>query len=222
MNGIPDPNAVFPNAYQTTCLIKNVVKAPNIHIGEYTYYDDDTEDPTAFEKNNVLYNWPEFGDQLIIGKFCAIAQGTRFVMGPANHRMCSLSCYPFAVMGGVWAQKVPAHMAQLPRKGDIVIGNDVWIGREAMILPGASIGDGAVIAARSVVAGRIPPYTVAGGNPARVIRARFDEELVRDLQALKWWDFAPEELASFLPLLCDPDLEAVHAHIKRILKERGR
>ena len=156
MSFIPDPNAVFPNAYGTTCFIKNVVTAPNITIGAYTYYDDDT-DPTGFERNNVLFNWPEFGDHLIIGKFCAIAQGTKFVMGPANHRMCSVTTYPFAVFGGRWAENIPSHLSQLPHKGDIVVGNDVWFGRECLILPGTTIGDGAIIAARPSWPGKCPP-----------------------------------------------------------------
>ena len=130
MHQIPDPNQVFPNEYKTSCFIKNVVKAPNISIGDYTYYDD-TADPAGFEKNNVLFNYPEFGDHLIIGKFCAIASGTKFIMGPANHRISSVTTYPFHVFGGAWQENTPPHLDQLPRKGDIVVGNDVWIGRES-------------------------------------------------------------------------------------------
>ena len=156
MNRLPDPNTVFPNEYHTSCFIKNVVKAPNISIGDYTYYDD-AEDPAGFEKNNVLFNYPEFGDRLIIGKFCAIASGVRFIMGPANHRISSVTTYPFHVFGGAWAERTPPHMDQLPRKGDTVIGNDVWIGRESVILPGVKIGDGAIVAACSVVSGTYRP-----------------------------------------------------------------
>lgn len=162
--GLPDPDAVFPNEYGTSCYIKNVVTAPNIQIGDYTYYDDPV-DPAGFEQNNVLFNYPEFGDRLIIGKFCSIAAGTQFIMGPANHRTSSVSTYPFQVFGGAWADQAPPHLGQLPRKGDIMVGNDVWIGRESVILPGVHIGDGAIIAARSVVAKDVPAYTVAGGNP---------------------------------------------------------
>lgn len=129
MLNIPNPNEVFPNEYGTSCFIKNVVHAPNIEIGDYTYYDDDT-DPTGFERNNVLFNYPEFGDRLVIGKFCAIAQGTTFIMGPANHRTGSASTYPFNVFGGAWSELTPDHMSQLPRKGDTIVGNDVWLGRE--------------------------------------------------------------------------------------------
>ena len=103
MMNIPDPNAVFPNEYKTSCFIKNVVTAPNITGGDYTYYDD-AVDPTGFERNNVLFNYPEFGDHFVIGKFCQIASGTKFIMGPANHRISSATTYPFNVFGGAWTE----------------------------------------------------------------------------------------------------------------------
>lgn len=215
MNRIPDSHAVFPNEYKTSCFIKNIIKAPNILVGDYTYYDDPI-DPTGFEQNNVLFNYPEFGDRLIIGKFCQIACGTKFIMGPANHRLCSVTTYPFNVFGGAWAENTPPHLEQLPHKGDTVIGNDVWIGRESVIMPGVKIGDGAIIAAYSVVAKDIPAYAVYGGNPAKFIKKRFDDELIDLLLRLRWWDLEPETLASILPLLCDPDLEQV----KRVLQEK--
>ena len=192
-----------------------MIHSPNITVGDYTYYDD-PENPAGFERNNVLFNYPEFGDRLIIGKFCAIASGVKFIMGPANHRISSVTTYPFHVFGGVWADRTPPHMEQLPFKGDTVIGNDVWIGRESVILPGVEIGDGAIIAAYSVVAKNVPAYSVAGGNPAKTIKSRFDEELTELLLQFRWWDLPAEDLADTLPLLCDPDLEKV----KKILKER--
>ena len=213
MHQIPDPNQVFPNEYKTSCFIKNVVSAPNISIGDYTYYDD-AIDPTGFEKNNVLFNYPEFGDHLIIGKFCAIASGTKFIMGPANHRISSVTTYPFHVFGGAWEENTPPHLDQLPRKGDIVVGNDVWIGRESVIMPGVKIGDGAIVAAYSVVTRDIPPYTVFGGNPAAFIKPRFDEVLADLLLQFAWWDLEPEALVEVLPLLCDPDLEKVKREIR--------
>lgn len=215
---VPDPNQVYPNSYGTSCFIKNVISASNIFVGDYSYYDDPL-DPTGFERNNVLFNWPEFGDKLVIGKFCAIASGTKFIMGPANHRMSSVTTYPFSVFGGAWEERTPPHLSQLPKKGDIVLGNDVWVGRESVILPGVTIGDGAVIAAYSVVAKDVPAYTVAGGNPARVLRNRFDPELTGLLQKLKWWDFPPEQLLEALPLLCSPDLEEVRDQIRQMLSE---
>ncbi len=124
MNDLPSADVLFPNEYKTSCFIKNAVKSPNIIIGDYTYYDDD-DHPEEFEKKNVLFNYPEFGDRLIIGKFCAIASGVKFIMGAANHRLCSVTTYPFNVFGGLFTEKTPDHLSQLPHKGDTVIGNDV-------------------------------------------------------------------------------------------------
>ena len=221
MNDIPNPNQIFPNEYKTSVFLKNVITAPNIIVGDYTYYDD-ADDPEGFERNNVLFNYPEFGDRLIIGKFCQIASGTQFVMGSANHRLSSVSTYPFNVFGGAWEANTPPHLSQLPHKGDTVIGNDVWLGRECRVMPGVHIGDGAIIAAYSVVVKDIPPYTVAGGNPCRPIKPRFDTELTELLLRLKWWDFDSQTLVSFLPDLCTPDLEQVRVKIRQMLEERER
>lgn len=217
MKNIPNPNDIFPNEYKTSCFIKNVIKAKNIIVGDYTYYDDNINNPTNFEKNNVLFNYPEFGDKLIIGKFCAIANGTKFIMGSANHRISSVTTYPFNVFGGLWGEKTPPHLSQLPFKGDIVIGNDVWIGRESIIMPGVKIGDGSIIAGYSVVTKDVPPYSVVGGNPAKFIKKRFDDELIELLLKLKWWDYNPQDLLEILPLLCNDDLEFVKDKIKQIL-----
>ncbi len=199
---------IFPNESDTSCFIKNAVTAPNISIGDYTYYDD-AVDPTGFEKSNVLFNYPEFGDHLIIGKFCMIAQGIKFIMGPANHRITSVTAYPFNVFGGAWTENTPPHMDQLPHKGDTVLGSDVWIGRESVIMPGVKIGNGAIVAAYSVVVKDVPAYTVYGGNPTKFIKNRFDDELKGLLLRWKWWDLPPEELVDVLPLLCDEALEKV-------------
>ncbi len=216
MKNIPNPNEIFPNEYKTSCFIKNVITAPNIHVGDYTYYDDPV-DPTGFETNNILFNYPEFGDNLIIGKFCSIASGTKFIMGPANHRISSVTTYPFHVFGGLWSENTPEHLSQLPFKGDIIVGNDVWFGRECVVMPGVKIGDGAIVAAYSVVTKDIEPYSVVGGNPARLIKKRFGDELIELLLRLKWWDCEPEALAEILPLLCDPDLDYVTTQIKQML-----
>ncbi|MBS5587779.1 MAG: CatB-related O-acetyltransferase [[Clostridium] spiroforme] len=204
---IQNPNEIFLNDCKTSCFIKNVVKASNIIIGDYTYYDD-IEDPIKFEQNNVLFNYPEFGD-----KFCSIASKTKFIMGLANHRISSVTTYPFNVFGGLWNKNTPEHLSQLPFKGDIVIDNDVWIGRESVIMSGVKIGDGAIIGAYSVVTKNV--YSVVGGNPAKLIKKRFDDELIEILLKVRWWDFEPEKLVEFLPLLCDPDLKKV----KKVFKE---
>lgn len=219
MQRIPDPNEAFPSEHKTMCFIKNVITAPNIQVGDYTYYDDAT-DPAGFEKKAVLFNWPEFGDKLIIGKFCSIASGTQFIMGSANHRISSVSTYPFNVFGGAWSEQTPPHLSQLPRKGDTVVGSDVWFGRNCVIMPGVSIGDGAMIAAHSVVTRDVEPYSIVGGNPARFLKKRFDEELIELLLALRWWDSSPEVVTQLLPLLCDPDLDKVRESIRQLLSGR--
>lgn len=150
MNNIPDKNVIFANEYKTTVFLKNIVKAENIIIGDYTYYDD-TKDPLSWETNNVLFNYPFFGDRLIIGRYSSLAEGSTFIMGPANHRLSSVTTYPFNVMGGVWRERSTPHIDELPHKGDIVIGSDVWLGRESVIMPGVNIGDGSIVAAYSVV-----------------------------------------------------------------------
>ena len=219
MLNIPNPDEIFPNEFKTSCFIKNVITAPNIIAGDYTYYDDSV-DPTGFEKNNVLFNYPEFGDRLIIGKFCSIASGTRFIMGPANHRISSVTTYPFQVFGGLWSENTPPHLSQLPHKGDTVIGNDVWIGQESVIMPGVKIGDGSIVAAYSVIVKDVPPYSVVGGNPARFIKRRFDDELIELLQTLKWWDKPVEEIQSLIPILTDSNLPKVKESIRLILNTK--
>ena len=212
----PDPNAVYPNeAVKQVCFLKNVITRPNIQVGEYTYYDD-IDGPEQFQ-DHVTHHYPFLGDKLIIGKFCAIAAGTKFIMGPANHRISSVTTYPFHVFGGAWEEHTPPHLEQLPFKGDTVVGNDVWIGRESLIMPGVKIGDGAIIAARSVVTKDVGAYHVVGGNPAKFLKKRFSEDLIDLLLQVKWWDFAPEKLVGILPLLCSSDLEQVKKRLQDIV-----
>lgn len=219
MPKIPDPNAIFPNEYGTTCFIRNVIKAPNISVGEYTYYDSE-DHPELFEQTNVLFNYPFFGDKLIIGKFCQIAHGTTFIMGAANHRLGSATTYPFNVMGGVWREISTPHIEELPHKGDTVIGNDVWLGRNCTILPGVKIGNGAIVAACSVVTKDVAPYTVVGGNPARFLKKRFDDGTAALLEELRWWDLPPEELTEIIPVLCDTDMKRAAEKLRAILAEK--
>lgn len=203
----PDPNAVFPNpSIKSVCYIKNVVTRPNIEVGEYTYYDD-IDGAERFEER-VTHHYPFIGDKLVIGKFCAIGRGVEFVMNGANHRMCSVTTYPFNIMGGGWEKCTP-RLDDLPLKGDTVVGNDVWFGQNVTVMPGVHIGDGAIIAANAVVASDIPPYCVAGGNPCRIIRKRFDDELIAYLLELKWWDWPPEKIMRNLDKLCNGDLHEI-------------
>jgi virginiamycin A acetyltransferase len=208
LNG-PDPTNKHPMAgFPQVCYIRNTVANPNIVIGEYTYYDD-PDDAENFERN-VLYHFPFIGDKLVIGKFCALARGVKFIMNGANHKMSGFSTYPFYIFGGGWEQQMP-QLDDLPYKGDTVIGNDVWIGYEALLMPGVTIGDGAIVAARSVVVSDIPPYAIAGGNPAKVLRERFTPELARELQSLAWWDWPTEKVTRNLPAIMGADIAALRA-----------
>lgn len=212
----PDPNIAFPNPnIPSLCYIKNVVKNPNIIVGDYTYYDD--KDGAENFEEHVTHFYPFIGDKLIIGKFCAIAKGVEFVMNGANHRMNCATTYPFYIMGGDWGNALAPVKEELPLKGDTIIGNDVWIGQNVTIMPGIHIGDGAIIGTNSVVASDIPPYCIAAGNPCKVIRKRFDDELIDLLLQLKWWDMHIEEINRLMPMLTNSDTESLKSGIKQIL-----
>lgn len=198
----PHPMAGFPQV----CYLKNIVTNPNIVIGDYTYYDD-PEDTGNFERN-VMYHFPFIGDKLVIGKFCAIARGVKFIMNGANHKLSGISTYPFQIFGNGWEKVMPAE-GELPYKGDTVIGNDVWIGYDALIMPGVSIGDGAIISSRATVVADVPPYTVVGGNPARVVKERFPAGVAAALRAVAWWDWPVEHITSHLELIVGGDVAAL-------------
>lgn len=209
----PDANKAIPNEnVPSVCFIKNVIKNPNIIVGDYTYYSDD-EGAENFEKH-VTHHYDFNGDKLIIGKFCQIAKGVEFIMNGANHRMNSVTTYPFNIMGNGW-EKVTPKLSDLPLKGDTVVGNDVWIGQNVTVLPGVHIGDGAIIGANSVVSKDVPPYHIVGGNPVKIIRKRFDDETIAYLLDLKWWDWSKEKIFANLEILCSGDI----AKIKEIDKK---
>lgn len=178
-----------------TVYLKNVVTNPNIIVGDYTMYHDFVHDPREFEKNNVLYHYPVNHDRLLVGKFCSIACGAKFLFNSANHTLSSLSTYPFPIFFEEWGLNGRDVAQAWDNKGDIVIGNDVWIGYEAVILAGVTIGDGAVIGARAVVTRDVPPYTIVGGVPAKPIRKRFPQEVVEALLEIRWWDWEEERIA---------------------------
>lgn len=203
----PDANNPHPmEGFPQVCFIKNTVTNPNIIIGDYTYYDD-LEDSENFERN-VLYHYPFIGDKLIIGKFCALATGVKFIMNGANHQMSGFSTYPFNIFGSGW-ERVTPKPEELPFKGDTVIGNDVWIGYEAVIMPGVKIGDGAIVAAKSVVVKDVPPYAVVGGNPASLLRQRFPDEIINALLEIAWWNWDIEKITRNLEKIVGADIEAL-------------
>ncbi len=206
-NGVrPDPNTVHPiPGYEQEIYVRPTITNPNILVGDFTYIAD-----AEFE-SHVTHHYAWNGDKLIIGKFCQIASGVEFVMNGANHQMNAVSTFPFYTLEG-WEMEPPA-AADLPLKGDTVIGNDVWIGQNAVILPGVHIGNGAIIGANSVVGSDVPAYTIVAGNPARKIRKRFDDDLTRLLQAFRWWDKSIEEINQLIPLLTSGDLENVKTEL---------
>ncbi len=189
-------NKIYPRPHDKQIVyLKSVVDNPNIEIGEYTIYNDFVNDPCDFEKNNVLYHYPINGDKLKIGKFCSIACGSKFLFTSANHTLSSLSTYTFPIFFDEWGLDAKNIRSAWDNKGDIVIGNDVWIGYEAVILSGVTIGDGAIIGTRAVVTKDVPPYTIVGGVPAKPIRRRFDDETIAELLRLRWWDWDREKIS---------------------------
>ena len=204
-----DPSTLYPlPGWKGTAFLKAIVDDPNVEVGDYSYYDD-SRGPQHFLARCVRYHFPFVGDRLVIGKFVAIAQGAQFIMNGANHAMDGLSTYPFAAFGFVPGEEFGDQAGTL--KGDIRIGNDVWIGREAVIMPGVTVGDGAIVGARAVVSRNVPPYGVAVGNPARTVKHRFDADTVATLLAVRWWDWPVEAIQRHVALIRGADAEALLA-----------
>ena len=206
---LPDPNATHPVPGFPVTYVKPTITRPNIIVGDFTYYSGEN-----FE-SCVTHHYEFYGDKLIIGKFCQIASGVEFIMNGANHKMNAVSTFPFYILEK-WGQETPP-LSDMPMKGDTVVGNDVWIGQNATILPGVWIGDGAIVGLNSVVASDIEPYTIVAGNPAKLIRKRFDDDLIALMLAFKWWDKEVEEIRELIPLLTDKDTEKVKCIIREKL-----
>lgn len=201
-----DPNKLYPRLNdKNTCYIKNFITKPSIIIGDFTYYHD-FQNPEDFENQNVLYQYPCNNDKLIIGKFCSIACGAKFIFNGANHKLSSFSTYPFPVFSDEWDNTMSVPDAW-DNKGDIVIGNDVWIGYESVIMSGIHIGDGAIIGTRAVVTKDVPPYTIVGGVPAHIIRKRFNDKVIKTLLKIKWWDWNIDKLRNNLSAIRSGDIK---------------
>ena len=203
-------NKIYPRSNDEQIVyLKNVIKNPNIEVGDYTIYNDFVHNPADFEKNNVLYHYPINGDKLKIGKFCSIACGAKFLFTSGNHTLRSLSTYTFPIFYEEWGLDTKNIRDAWDNKGDIVVGNDVWIGYEAVILSGVTIGDGAIIGSRAVVTKDVPPYTIVGGVPARAIRKRFDEDTIAKLKALQWWNWDEEKISGSIAAIQSGDIDAL-------------
>jgi virginiamycin A acetyltransferase len=215
MPTIPSPDTLHPIAgHPRVVFLKPLIHSPTIVVGEYTYYDD-PDDPTAFERNNVLYAFGQ--ERLVIGRYCALAAGVRFVMAGANHPMAGVSTFPFGIFGGEWAERTLDVVLQVPSRGDTVVGNDVWIGYQAMIMPGVHIGDGAIVAAGAVVSNDVPPYAIVAGNPARLVRQRFAEADVERLLKAAWWDWPVELVTRYARTI----MAGSPAEVEQIAREHG-
>lgn len=188
-------NKIYPRTGDTqTIYLNSVITNPNIKIGDYTMYNDFVNNPVDFEKNNVLYHYPINNDKLIIGKFCSIACGAKFIFTSASHTLKSLSTYPFPLFWEEYGLEQKNVTHAWDNKGDIIIDNDVWIGYEAVIMPGVHVGNGVIIGTRAVVTKDVEPYTIVGGIPAKPIRKRFDDETIEKLQTICWWDWDKAKL----------------------------
>ena len=206
----PNKDIAFPlKNYDKLCFLKNIIKNPNIIVGDYTYYDD-FEDVHNFEKN-VKYHFDFTGDQLIIGKFCMIASDVKFIMNGANHLSNAISTYPFSIFGNGWENAMEGKA--YPNKGNIEIGNDVWIGYNATIMAGVKIGDGAIIATNATVVSDVEPYTIVGGNPAREIKKRFSPEIIERLLKLQWWNWDIEKITKNVQNLTDLDIDKLEKNV---------
>ncbi|MFV8354335.1 CatB-related O-acetyltransferase [Flavobacterium sp. XS2P14] len=200
----PNKEDIYPlKNYERLCFLKNIIKNPNIVVGDYTYYDD-FEDTANFEKN-VKYLFDFNNDQLIIGNFCMIASDVKFIMNGANHLTDTISSYPFSIFGNGWQEAMKGK--EYPNKGNIVVGNDVWIGYNATIMAGVTIGDGAIIAANATVVKNVEPYTIVGGNPAKIIRKRFSETHIKLLLEIQWWNWSIEKITENVQLLTSTTVE---------------
>ena len=191
-----NPSDIYPRTGDAqTVYLNQVITDPGIIVGDYTMYHDFVHDPVDFEKNNVLYHYPVNHDRLVIGKFCSIACGAKFLFTSGNHTMRSLSNYTFPIFFDEWNLDAKNIRSAWDNKGDIVLGNDVWVGYEAVIMSGVTIGNGAIIGTRAMVTKDVPPYTIVGGVPAKPIRKRFDDDTIRALENLRWWDWEREKIA---------------------------
>lgn len=206
----PSPDTLYPLAgYPRAVFLRNFITRPAIEVGEYSYYDD-PDGAERFEERNVLHHFPEiYGDRLIIGKFTAIASGARFIMNGANHAMGGFSTYPFNIFSGGWEKGFDVSTWTSQSRGDTVVGNDVWIGMDTTIMPGVTIGDGAIIATGSVVVSDIPAYAIAGGNPATLIKKRFDDQTIATLLDIAWWNWGAERITANLDAIRGCDLHAL-------------
>ena len=194
-----------------TVHLKEVINHPKIQVGEFSYYHN-FEILEDYASYLAPYLFPLSKDSLIIGKFVQIAHGVRFITSSANHKMSGFSTYPFntfMMTPQTTSEDITAMFEDAQNRGDTVVGNDVWIGMNAVIMPGVKIGDGAIIGANSVVTKNVEPYTVVGGNPATIIKKRFDEQTIDTLLNIKWWNWPIGKIEKNIDVIIGNDLDAL-------------
>lgn len=208
----PDPDQLHPLPAHPRVIALRPLAAgrANVTVGPFAYYDD-PDHAAAFFERNVLYHYDFIGDRLEIGAFAALGTGVKIIMNGANHAMGGFSSFPFEIFGPPWDASADPAAYATGRRGDTVIGADVWIGTEAVLLPGVTIGPGAVIGARSVVSRDVPPFAVIAGNPGEVVRHRFDEATVARLMAAAWWDWPLEKITRNLSAIRGADVDALES-----------
>jgi virginiamycin A acetyltransferase len=211
----PDPLTIHPLPdHPRVVFLRAVVRSPAIEVGDYSYYDD-PDGAEAFETRNVLYAYGR--ERLVIGRYCALATGVRFIMGGANHSMAGASTFPFTIFGGAWAERTLDLLEAIPTRGNTVVGHDVWLGYQAIVMPGVRIGDGAVVAAGSVVGSDVPDYGIVAGNPARLVRRRYDDDGVERLLRAAWWHWPVELVTEHVRTIMAGGPEEV----ERVAREHG-
>lgn len=199
MNTTINPDKLRPiEGHDTICYLKHLIQNPNVQIGDFTFYHD-AKNPLTFEQN-ILYQFPCNDDKLIIGNFCSIASNSKFLFNGGNHKLDAFSTYPFPIFAPIWNIDCPV-TETWENRGDIVIGNDVWLGYDCIIMSGVTIGDGAIVGTRAVVTKDVDPYTIVGGIPAEPIRKRFDDETISILLELKWWNWDVEKIQKNISIL---------------------
>lgn len=188
-----------------TVFLSAALDHPRIRVGDYSYASAHTP-PADWAAHLAPYLYDFSPERLTIGKFCQLADGVQFITSSANHRYDGISSFPFAIFGGGPVAGRPS----MPEAGaDTQIGHDVWIGQGARILPGTQIGNGVIIGSGAVVGGVIPSYSIVAGNPAKVLRRRFDEDQIAQLELIEWWNWPIDKILQHEALICGGDVAAL-------------